>query len=119
MKIPSIFQKRRNRMNKRGQYIMIQLLFLFMTIAVLVALIPALTSILNIAEQSDSLNCPGYAYLGCSTHPLSYNGNLATSTLSCLAIRLYLPYIILAVLIGAVTKVISGRSTQYGGMEGI
>jgi hypothetical protein len=89
--------------------IMINLLFLVMTIAVLVALIPALNSLLNIAQQSDSLNCPGYKLNGNASDPLSYNSALASNTLACLAIQLYLPYIVLAVLIGGVSKLLVSR----------
>jgi glucose-6-phosphate-specific signal transduction histidine kinase len=95
--------------NNRGQMIMINLLFLIMTIAVLISLIPALNSLLNIAQQSDSLNCNGYMYNGNSTHPLSYNASLPSNDLSCLAIKLFLPYIVLAVLIGSVSRVIASR----------
>jgi hypothetical protein len=94
---------------------MINLLFLLMTIAVLVAMIPALNAILNIAQQSDGLNCPGYKYNGTASDPLSYNVNLPSNTLACLAIQLYLPYIVLAVLIGGVSRLIASRM-EVGGI---
>jgi len=94
--------------NNKGQMIMINLLFLFMAIATVVALIPALSTILQIAQQSDGLNCPGYSYLGNSAHSLSYNSSLQSSTLACLSINLYLPYIVLAVLIGGTSKLLLG-----------
>lgn len=96
----------------KGQMILINLLFLFMTIAAVVALIPALSTILKMAQQSDGLNCPGYCYQGDCTHSLSYNSSLQTSTLACLAINLYLPYIVLAVLIGGVSKLLLGGGTS-------
>lgn len=89
---------------------MIQLLFLFMTIAVLVAMIPALNAVLNIAQQSDYLNCQGYSFNGDENNSLSYNSSLASNTLACLSIRLYLPYIVLVVLIGGVSKLLVDRS---------
>ena len=98
-------------MNNRGQMIMINLLFLFMAIATVVALIPALSTILQMAQQSDGLNCPGYSYQGNPNHSLSYNASLQSSTLACLAINLYLPYIVLAVLIGGVSKLLLGGGT--------
>jgi beta-lactamase regulating signal transducer with metallopeptidase domain len=101
--------------NNRGQMIMINLLFLLMTIAVLVALIPALNAILNIAQQSDNLNCSGYKLNGIANDSLSYNNSLPSNTLACLAIDLYLPYIILVVLIGGVTKLLANR-TEFGGI---
>ena len=94
---------------KGGQMIMIQLLFLFMTITIMIALIPAMKSILNIAKQSDNLNCPGYEYGGDPTNVLSYNSSLETETTACLAINLYLPYILLIVLIGGVSRLIAGQ----------
>jgi hypothetical protein len=101
--------------NNKGQMIMINLLFLFMTIAVLVALIPALNSLLNIAQQSDGLNCNGYNYLGNPNSSLSYNASYPSNDLACLAIKLYLPYIVLAVLIGGVSRVIASRM-ELGGI---
>lgn len=103
-------------MNNRGQMIMINLLFLLMTIAVLVALIPALNAILNIAQQSDGLNCPGYKLGGDANNSLSYNSSFPSNTLSCLAIQLYLPYIVLAVLIGGVSRLIASRMEMGGGI---
>lgn len=100
---------KKKRMNRKGQMIMIQLLFLLMTIAVLVAIIPAINSLLNIAQQSDGLNCQGYSYNGDANNTLSYNASLASNTLACLSIRLYLPYVILVVLIGGVSKLLADR----------
>lgn len=97
--------------NKRGQMIMINLLFFFMAVATVVALIPAFSTILQMAQQSDGLNCPGYSYQGNVNHSLSYNSSLQSSTLACLGINLYLPYIVLAVLIGGVSKLLMGGPT--------
>ncbi len=98
--------------DKGGQAMIIGLLFLFMTITVMIALIPALKSILDISKQSDNLNCPGFDYDKSGTvgtNALDYNSTLETDTVACLAINLYLPYIILIVLIGGVTKLMYGR----------
>ena len=94
---------------------MVNLLLFFMVIAVLVAMIPAMNTMLNIAQQSDGLNCAGYVYKGNPNSPLSYNATLDSgtgTTLACLAINLYLPYIILVVLVAGVTKLISSRSGE-------
>ena len=98
--------------NNRGQMIMINLLFLLMTIAVLVAIIPALSDILGIAQQSDGLNCAGYISGGNVNATLSYNASLQTNTLACLAINMYLPYIVLAVLIMTVSRLLLGGMNQ-------
>ena len=99
-------------MNNQGQMnIMIGLLFLVMTLMVLVALIPVINEMLNVVQQSDSLNCNGYRHNGDVNNTLSYNSSLATNTLACLAIRLYLPYIILVVLVGMVAKLLANKLT--------
>ncbi len=98
--------------DKGGQMMMIQLLFLFMTITIMIAFIPALKSILDISKQSDNLNCPGFDYDksgAVGTNALDYNSSLETDTVACLAINLYLPYIILIILIGGVSKLMYGR----------
>lgn len=104
--------------DRSAQMMIIGILFLFMTITVMIAMIPALKSILNIAKQSDNLNCAGFSYNGDDTNVLSYNSSLDTDTVACLAINLYLPYILLIVLIGGVTKLLydkSGGQQQYAG----
>ena len=95
--------------DKSAQMIIVNLLFLFLAISVTVAMIPAFRVMLGIAQQSDGLNCPGYYKDGNTTDSLSYNISLETNTLSCLAIDLYLPYIVLAVLIGGVSKLLMSR----------
>jgi len=87
-----------------------------MTIAVLVALIPELTTLLNLAQQSDYLNCKGYAFNGDPNNQFSYNSSLASNTLACISISLYLPYIVMAVLIAGVSRVILGRITTESGI---
>jgi len=54
------------------------------------------------AQQSDSLNCKGFIYSGNENHTLSFNSSLhggaSGSPLSCLALKLYLPYILVFLL---------------------
>ena len=100
------------RKNNRGQMIMINLLFLLMTIAVLVAIIPALSDILSVAQQSDGLNCVGYIHDGDVNATLSYDSDVQTNSLACLAINMYLPYIVLAVLIMAVSGLLAGGMSR-------
>lgn len=106
----------KSSMNKRGQVMIINLLFLVMTISVLIALIPQMTEMLNMAQQSDYLNCRGYYYNGDPNNALSYNDSLKSNTLACVAINFYLPYIILAVLIAGVSRVLMGRITTESGI---
>ena len=102
-------------MNKAGQMIMVHLLVLMMTVAITIALVPMLNSVLGIGKQSDNLNCDGYIYNGDTSNKLSYNSSLETDTISCIAIGLYIPYLLLAVLIGGVTRLLAGR--MIGGGE--
>lgn len=110
--------KKRHPMNNKGQMMIVQLLFLFMTIAVMVAVIPALKTVLDIAQQSDNLNCKGFVDTDSTDGNYSYNGSLPTNTTACLSIKLYLPYIILVVLIGGVTKLLYGQSAAGGYQQG-
>ena len=104
------------KMNQRGQVMMINLLFLLMTVAVMIALIPEFNTLLNMAQQSNALNCNGYYYQGDPNNTLSHNNSLPTNTLACLSIDLYLPYIIMAVLIAGVSRVLLGRITTDSGI---
>ena len=101
--------KNNRAMNIKSQMILVNLLIFVMIVAVLISLIPALNAMLNISQQSDSLNCAGYYVNGNPNATLSYNSSLATNSLACVAIRLYLPYIVLVVLIGGVSKLLLGR----------
>lgn len=111
----SLKQKRKG-MNKKGQVMMINLLFLLLTVAVMVALIPEFNTLLNMSQQSNALNCQGYYYNGDVNNSLSYNATLPTNVLACLSIDLYLPYIVMAVLIAGVSRVLLGRITTDSGI---
>ena len=79
--------------------ITLNLLFYIMALGVMIAFISPINAFLDIAQQSDNLNCRGFIFNGDSTHTLSYNGTLdanqSGSPLACLALKLYLPYILL------------------------
>jgi len=111
------FMARKCRMNKRGQSglmdLPINLLMLFIAVTFLVALIPAFVEMQDMAQQSTSLNCVGYSYNGNTTHTLSYNATIGTkSSIGCMAIKLYIPYIVLGVLIAGVAIIFYGRNQQ-------
>lgn len=109
-------------MNNRGSGLMdlpVNLLMLFIAVTFLVALIPAFAEMQDTAQQSDSLNCVGYKYNGDATHYLSYNSTIGTkSSIGCMAIKLYIPYIVLGVLVAGVAILFYGRpqptQPQYG-----
>lgn len=108
-------------MNKRGQNIMLGLLFFIMSLGVMIAFISPLNDFIDLAQQSDSLNCKGYIYNGDVNHALSFNSTLdggqSGSPLACLALKLYLPYILLAFLIGGLASVLGGRGGDLIGIE--
>ena len=91
----------------------INLLMLFIAVTFLVALIPAFVEMQDMAQQSTSLNCVGYIYNGDATNVLSYNATIGTkSSIGCMAIKLYIPYIVLGVLIAGVAIIFYGRNQQ-------
>ena len=96
----------------------INLLVLFISVTFLVALIPAFVEILNNAQQSDNLNCVGYKVDGDASNALSYNSTIGTrSSVGCMAIKLYIPYIVLGVLIAGVAMIFYGKGIGGGGAD--
>lgn len=93
----------------------VNLLMMFIVVTFLIALIPGLVEIIDVAQGSDSLNCRGYVdYTGGSIN-LSYNATIGTkSSIGCLAIKLYIPYIVLGVLISVVGMIFYGRAFGSG-----
>ena len=106
-------------MNNKGN-IMLSLLFFVMSLGVMIAFISPINDFLDIAQQSDNLNCYGYIYNGNVNHTLSCNGSLnnnqSGSPLACLALKLYLPYILLVFLIGGITAVLGNRAEEMFGI---
>jgi len=100
--------------NKRGQLnILVGLLIGFMVVTILITLIPGFVEMIDMAQNSEALNCVGFVYNGDENNTLSYNATIGTkSTMGCLAMKLYLPYLILAVLIGVVMKILYERSAS-------
>ena len=93
----------------------VNLLILFISITFLIALIPGFVEMQDMAQQSDNINCKGYTDVDDAT--LSYNATIGTkSSIGCMAIKLYLPYIILGVLIAGVAMIFYGRQSQPLGM---
>jgi hypothetical protein len=108
-------------MNNKGN-IMISLLLFVMSLGIVIAFISPINSFLNLAQSSDALNCQGYIANGNVNDTLSFNSTLnggsSGSPIGCLALKLYLPYILLIFLIGGIAAVLSGKSDQSGfGME--
>ena len=108
-------------MNKRGN-VMLSLLFFLMALGVMVVFISPINSFLDLAQQSDSLNCKDFIFSGDVNHTLSWNstldGGASGSPLACLSLKLYLPYILLVFLIAGISSVMSGKAGDWLGMGG-
>jgi hypothetical protein len=104
-------------MNNKGN-IMISLLIFIMFLGVIIAFISPINSFLDMAQQSDNLNCNGYIANGNVNDTLSFNSTLnggsSGSPIACLALKLYLPYILLVFLIGGIAAILGGKSEQAG-----
>jgi len=99
--------------NKKGGLmdLPINLLMLFISVTFLIALIPGFVDMQDMAQQSDQLNCKGYVYNGDSLSVYSYNATIGTkSAIGCMAIKLYIPYVVLGVLIAGVALIFYGKS---------
>jgi hypothetical protein len=107
-----MFGKLKPLSNKKGQMdLMVGLLLGFMVITIMITLIPGFVELIDQAQNSEGLNCKGYTDV--SNPVLSYNATIGTkSSIGCLAMKLYLPYIVLAVLIGVVVKMLYGKNSQ-------
>ena len=106
--------------NKRAN-IMINLLMFILGLGCLIAFISPINSFIDMAQQSDQLNCKGYIFDSNVSHPLSFDnlsdGGTSGSPIACLTLKLYLPYILLVFLIGGLAGVLGGRSSQFFGVE--
>jgi len=105
--------------NKGGLFdLPVNLLMLFIVVTFLITLLPGFTSMIDQAQQSDNLNCQGFKYMGDVNNALSYNDTIGTkSSIGCMAMKLYIPYIVLGVLIASVALIMYGRSSIGGGGE--
>lgn len=106
-------------MNKRGN-IMFGLMIFVMALAMMVMFISPMSTFIDFAQQSNNLNCKGFIYNGDVNNSLSFNatldGGASGSPIGCLAIRLYLPYIILVFLIGGLILVLGGKANEIIGI---
>ena len=99
-------------MNNKGN-VMINLLLFLMGLGVLVVFIAPMNAFIGIAQGSNSLNCKGYIDSDATNAGnYSYNSSIATDSLSCLAIKLYLPYILLVFLVGGLLKVLYDKGSD-------
>jgi cation transport ATPase len=96
--------------NKKGQVIIINIIFLVMTIVVFVAMIPVLRETINGARDQDSMNCKSCGTTSASCY---YNSSKNTESVACAMIDLYVPYIVIVVLIAGVAKLLSNRVDSF------
>jgi len=106
--------EKKSKMNNKGQFgIIVQLLILFLAVTFLIALIPGFSGLIDSGLSYQSgLNCAG---------AIDYNSTLGErSTIGCLGLKLYIPYIVLGVLVVLVARLFMGRTPQpfEGGYQG-
>lgn len=103
-------------MNNRGN-IMINFLYFTIAVAVIVMFISPIKTFVDMAQQSDNLNCKGFIYNGDVNNSLSFNstldGGASGDPTSCLAIKLYLPYILLVALVAGFARILYNRSESF------
>lgn len=107
---------------KKAQTGMIMgLMFLVMTIIVLMAFVPVIQGSINAQRGQTSLNCVSSKNIcGVSGDQTAcYNSSKDSETTTCLIFSIYLPYIVIAVLIGGVAGILMRPQPQpqmaYGG----
>jgi len=104
----------------RGGVVM-GLIFFILALAVIVVYISPMNAFINMAQQSDNLNCKGYIHNGNTSDPLSFNATLnggdSGDSLSCLTIKLFLPFLLLVFLVGGIASVLGGRGEELFGLE--
>lgn len=110
-------------MNKKGQMLMVGMMIMIMAILIFVSTLPATQSVINTARQCDALNCAGYvdpdaSGASCTTSNRSYDSSLDTNSLSCTILDLMIPFIILGVLIGIITKLLYGNLVDKPQQQG-
>lgn len=96
---------------------LIGILILLMTLLIFVAMLPAVSDIIDESRQCNNLNCEGFIDSdatgvsggNCTSSNRSYNPDLGENTLSCTVLDLALPLLILSVLIGLITALLHGK----------
>ena len=108
-------------MNRKGNMIF-GFIFFMMFLAIMVAFIGPINEMLELAQQSDNLNCKGFIYEGNANNVLSFNGtasnNQSGSPIACWMLKLYMPYLVLGILILGMSAILGGRAEQMLGFGG-
>ena len=100
---------------KKGQIFMIKLMLIVMSILILTAFIPILRETIDNARHQDALNCKSNLN-ACGTNNAvpCYNSSKDAETTACLALDIYLPYIVLAVIMVGVMFLMMGDMFGFG-----
>ena len=108
----------------KGQMMIMSLMILVMVILVLTAFIPVIKQSFDTLKNQDSLNCKSSKYVCPTSSPggWCYNATRETETTTCLIVDIFLPYLVIAILIGGVAWVLAkgfgqGQQQGYGGYQ--
>ena len=105
-------------MNKQGQQLMMGMLILIAVVIIFVATLPAMAEIATDARGCSSLNCNGYVDIDatdgatCGSGNETYVSTMDSNTLGCTMLDLLIPFLILGVVIGLITKLLHGQLTE-------
>ena len=104
--------------NKNGQAMILGIIILVLAIIIFVSLIPAISTSIGISRGCDYLNCAGYIdpdYVAASTADVCSSGNQSfnpaqeENELGCIALDLFIPLLVLAMLGAVVFKLVQGK----------
>jgi len=102
-------------MNGKGQMMIVGILILVITVIIFVAMLPAMQSVTDIARGCSYFNCAGYvdpnSAVGdsCISTNQTYTSSLEEKSLSCTAIDIMIPILILIVIAGLAAALIKGK----------
>ena len=109
---------------RKGQMMMIGMMVLIMAVLIFISCLPAVQTVMDETRGCSHLNCDGYidpdaSGAGCSSTNQSYNPTLSDNSVSCTILDLFVPFLIMGVLIGIITKLLHNQlvdrpEPQYG-----
>ncbi len=93
------------------------MLILIFAVIFFIATIPAIAEIANTPRGCTYLNCAGYVDVeasgtACGSANQSYVNTIDSNTLGCTTMDLFIPLLILGVLVGLISKLMSGQLTD-------
>jgi hypothetical protein len=106
-------QEQHKMLRNKGGFInlIVGIIMGFMVVTMLVTLLPGFTEMIDTAQGSNYLNCVGYTDNLNDGGNYTYNATVGSkSTIACLGMKLFLPYIVLGVLIALIIKILYDRT---------